>query len=79
MEKHFDFTPYNYVLRNPLRLVDPEGKQEEFTILYASPGNMRELSTMKDFGGGVGIGLLAGLALAIEAGIEVGKVNSRDI
>ena len=29
-EKHPDFTPYNYVLNNPLRLFDPDGKQVDF-------------------------------------------------
>lgn len=30
MEKHKDWTPYNYVLRNPIRLLDPNGKQVDF-------------------------------------------------
>lgn len=30
-EKHYDFSPYNYVLNNTLRLVDPDGKQVDFT------------------------------------------------
>ena len=28
-EKHKQWTPYNYVLRNPLHLIDPDGKQEK--------------------------------------------------
>ncbi len=27
LEKHYNFSPYNYTLRNPLRFVDPDGRQ----------------------------------------------------
>ncbi len=29
-EKHFDHSPFNYVLRNPMLLLDPDGKQITF-------------------------------------------------
>jgi RHS repeat-associated protein len=29
-EKHIGWTPYNYVLRSPLRLIDPDGKQVDY-------------------------------------------------
>ena len=32
MEKHFDYTPYNYVLRSPLVLIDPQGKQVDYQM-----------------------------------------------
>ncbi len=32
-EKHFDYSPYNYVLRNPLVLIDPDGKQVDIKEL----------------------------------------------
>jgi len=28
LSKHYDWSPYDYVLRNPLGLIDPEGKQD---------------------------------------------------
>ena len=30
-EKHIQWTPYNYVLRNPMALIDPDGKQIKIT------------------------------------------------
>jgi len=33
-EKHFDYSPYNYVLRSPLVLIDPDGKQVNYQMKF---------------------------------------------
>ena len=37
-EKHPDWTPYNYVLGNPLTLFDPDGRQERAMLNSFDPG-----------------------------------------
>ena len=45
-EKHYSYSPYNYVLRSPLILVDPDGKQTNLHTYQLSDEN---LSTSSDY------------------------------
>lgn len=45
-EKHYSFSPYNYVLRSPLILVDPDGMQTNLHTYQLSDEN---LSTSSDY------------------------------
>ncbi|MBZ0201415.1 MAG: hypothetical protein K8I03_00200 [Ignavibacteria bacterium] len=46
-EKHFDYSPYNYVLRNPIILIDPDGNQKK--PFWSNPVDPPELG--RGFGG----------------------------
>lgn len=78
-QKHPDVTPYNYVLNNPLRLVNPDGRQVDFYDMLLIDQGLREKryseQVIQDLHKGEARGVLLGAAIGI-GGILAAEVWS---
>ncbi|MGH7334188.1 MAG: RHS repeat domain-containing protein [Candidatus Rokuibacteriota bacterium] len=74
-EKHLEWSPYNYVLGNPLTLVDPDGRQIDVKATNSYWENVAIAGHQK---GGVGGFLQAAVATAALTVIEYGGLNAMD-
>jgi len=45
-EKHIQFTPYNYVLGNPIMLIDPDGRQIDFNKFMNNGGFKSDVNNL---------------------------------